>query len=157
MDFLAEEDFGEKVIRPDTKWKIVDITNITFYISKLKVMPLGSPIKLPDFIKFNHGPENFSIEDHSCFLRCLAVFQGADSKRCKKAAKKLFLENSNHLYIFEFARVQLFDLPELKDFYKIDFVVNELNNAVAKLVQRSGEIVCTNNEVEFVSKPSKSG
>ena len=140
LDSLEEEDFREKLTRPDTKWKIVDITNITFYISKLKDMPLGLPIELPHFIKLYRGLVNFTADDHLCFFRCLAVFQGADSKRCEKAAKKLFLEYSNRFYVSEFAGVQLFDLPKLEDFYKINFVVYELDNAVAKLVQRSREL-----------------
>ena len=35
---------------------------------------------------------------------------------------------------------QLFHLSELEDFYKTNFVVYELDNAVAKLVQRSREL-----------------
>ena len=62
-------------------------------------MPLGSLIELPDFIKFNCGLVNFSADDHLRFFRCLAVFQGADSKRCEKAAKKLFLNYCNHIHV----------------------------------------------------------
>ena len=63
----------ETLTRPDTKWQIVDITNVTFYVTKLKDMALGAPIDLPDNVKFNSGLVNFSTEDHLCFFRCLAV------------------------------------------------------------------------------------
>ena len=41
----------------------------------------------------------------------------------------------DHLCFFS-----LFDLPELEDFYQINFVIYELDNAVAKLVQTSQEL-----------------
>ena len=140
LDSLAEEDLGEKLTRPDIKWKIAVITNSTFYISKLRDMPLGSPIELPDFIKFNRGLVNFSADDHLCFFCCLAEFRGADSKRCEKAAKKIFVVHNNHFHVSQFAGVQLLNLTELEDFYKINFAVYELDNAVAKLVQRSRKL-----------------
>ena len=66
LNALSEEDFLETLTRPDTKWQIVDITNITFYVTKLKDMALGAPIDLPDNVKFNSGLVNFSAEDHLC-------------------------------------------------------------------------------------------
>ena len=44
LDFLnsiAEENFIESITRPDTKWKIVQISNITFYVNHLQDAPLG--------------------------------------------------------------------------------------------------------------------
>ena len=48
LNTLSEESFFEKINRPDSKWKVVDIPNITFYINHLKDAPLGVPISLPD-------------------------------------------------------------------------------------------------------------
>ena len=80
----------ETLTRPDTKWQIVDITNIfTFYVTKLKDVALGAPIDLPDNVKFNSGLINFSAEDHLCFFRCLAVFKGVVSDG-GNTAKRLF-------------------------------------------------------------------
>ena len=59
LNVLSEEDFMETLTRPNTKWQIVDITNITFYVTKLKDMALGAPIDLPDNVKFNSGLVNF--------------------------------------------------------------------------------------------------
>ena len=90
LNALSKEDFLETLTRPDTKWQIVDITNVTFYVTKLKDVALGAPIDLPDNVKFNSGLVNFSAEDHLCFFRCLAVFKG-DGTRCyEMAAKRLF-------------------------------------------------------------------
>ena len=56
------EDFMETLTRPDTTWQIVDITNITFYVTKLQDVALGAPIDLPDNVKFNSGLINFSLK-----------------------------------------------------------------------------------------------
>ena len=69
--------------RPDSKWKVVDIPNITFYINHLKDAPLGAPIFLPDYIMNNHGLRNVNAGDHLCFFRCLAVHRGADPRWCE--------------------------------------------------------------------------
>ena len=71
LDFLnsiAEESFMENITRPDTKWKVIQISNLTFYINHLQDAPLGAPIDLPDFIMNNHGLANVSAEDNLCFF-----------------------------------------------------------------------------------------
>ena len=68
LNTLSEESFFEKINRPDSKWKVVDIPNITFYVNHLKDAPLGAPISLPDYIKNNHGLRNVSSSDNLCFF-----------------------------------------------------------------------------------------
>ena len=141
LDFfnsIAEESFIENITRPDTKWKIIQISNITFYINQDS--PLGAPIPLPEFIMNNHGLENVSAEDNFCFFRCLAVFRGADRHRCNRAAKQLFYEYCTHFDVSEFSGVSLFDFVDLKNFYKINIVAYELENNKAKVIQRSREL-----------------
>ena len=147
LNALSEEDFLETLTRPDTKWQIVDITNITFYVTKLKDVALGAPIDLPDNVKFNSGLVNFSAEDHLCFFRCLVVFKGAvseggDIRRCEMAAKRLFYNFCHHFQISfqDFKGINLFDFPELEDYFQINFTVYELDGTTAKLVQRSREL-----------------
>ena len=45
---MAEESFYNGLTRPDTKWKVVQISNITFYANSLKDAPLGAGASLPD-------------------------------------------------------------------------------------------------------------
>ena len=74
LNSIVEESLIENITRPDTKWKIIQISNITFYINHLQDAPLRAPISLPDFITNNYGLVNVSAEDNLCFFRCLAVF-----------------------------------------------------------------------------------
>ena len=128
LDFLnsiAEESFMENITRPDTKWKVIQISNLTFYINHLQDAPLGAPIDLPDFIINNHGLANVSAEDNLCFFRCLAVFRGADRRGCNRAAKQLFYEYCTNFDVSEFSGVSLFDFVELENFYKLNIVAYE--------------------------------
>jgi hypothetical protein len=68
--------------RPDTKWVVHLLINVTFYVNKLFDLPIGARVVLPDHILKNkavvalvtgaHGP----YTDNLCFFRCLAVHRG---------------------------------------------------------------------------------
>ena len=60
--------FFDKINCPNTKWKIVDSINITFYVNKLKDAPLGAPVSPPDYIKNNHGLRNVSADGNLYFF-----------------------------------------------------------------------------------------
>ena len=110
-------------------------------------MALGAPIDLPDNVKFNSGLINFSAEDHLCLFRCLAVFKnavfdGGNTRRCEMAAKRLF---NDFCFQFQtsfpdFKGINLFDFPELEDYFQINIIVYELDETTAKLVQESREL-----------------
>ena len=108
---LTEDSFFDKINRPDTKWKVVDSSNITFYVNHVKNAPLGATIFLPDYIKNNHGLRNVSASGNLCFFRCLAVHQGANPHRCEKAATSLFRKYCTHFGVVHahFSGVPLFD------------------------------------------------
>ena len=136
LNSIAEKNFIGNITPPDTKWKIVHISNITFYFNHL----LGGAIGLPAFITNNRGLANVSAENNFCFLRCLAVFRGSDRRFFNRAAKQLFYEYCTHFEIKEFSGLSLFDFVELENFYKINIVAYELENNKAKLIQRSREL-----------------
>ena len=56
MNALAEESFYDELSRPDTKWKIVRISNTTIYVNN----SLGARVTFSEHIKNNHGPVNVS-------------------------------------------------------------------------------------------------
>ena len=78
MDFLnafAEEFIDDGLRRPDTKWKIVQIPNIIFYVNNLKDAPFGARVTFPDHIKNNHGLLNVS-GDNNVWLSIETVTDG---------------------------------------------------------------------------------
>ena len=85
-----EESFYDGLTRSGIKWKVVQISNIIFYVNSVKDAPLGAGASLPGYMTSNHGLANLSRDDNLCFFRCLAVYQGAGRHRCEREAKKLF-------------------------------------------------------------------
>ena len=134
---LSEEEFQEKFTRPDTKWKISSVTNITFYINKLKATPLGAPTFLPNYIRQNRGLQNVSGDGNFCFFRCLAVFEGANNRFCETHAKKLYEQFCSRFGYTESPGIKLSDLVDLEDLYQINIIVYDLDKKVARLVQQS--------------------
>ena len=145
MDFLnalAKESFYNGLSRPNTKWKMVQISSITFSANNLKNALLGARVTFPDNIKNNHGLVNVSGDNDLCFFRCLAVHRGSCRWWYECDAQKLF---NNYCMHFEntygaFTGVNLSNFVDLEDFFKINLVAYKLEERVAKLVQRSREL-----------------
>ena len=62
-----------------------------------------------------------------------------NTRRCETAAKQLFNDFCLHFLISfqDFKGINLFDYPELVDYFQLNFTVYELDETTAKLVQRS--------------------
>ena len=139
MDFLnalAKESFYDELSRPDTKWKVVQISSITFYANSLKDAPLGSRVTFLDHIKDNRELVNVSEDNNLWIFRYLAVHRGGDGRWYERNVQKLFNNFWMHFEITynAFAGVNLFDFVDLEDFFKINLVAYELEEGVAKLV-----------------------
>ena len=137
---ISEENFRHTLSQPDTRWEFVQLTNITFYVYKLKDAPLGAPMSLPDFLRFNRGLANVSGNDNLCFFCCLAVHKGVDRRWCEREAKQFFTAYCKCFDTCDLTGVEVFDLPNLEGFFKLNIVVYELEDAVAALVQQSREL-----------------
>ena len=142
MDFLntiSKEYFFDNVSRPDTKWKIYQATNILFFVHNLKNAPLGGDLQLPNYIKFTRGLAHVSGENDLCFFRCLAVFKGADLRRCETVCRELFSHFWSKYPVDVFPGIDFNDLPQIEDLFKINIVIWQHLN-VAKLVQKRREL-----------------
>ena len=142
MEFLnsISEDFLDTVFRPDTRWKIYRATNILIFVHGLKNAPLGGDVQLPDYIKFNRGLAHVSGPFNLCFFRCLAVFKAADPRKCETVCKELFLHFRSQCSVDVFNGINFSDLPQIEDSFKINIVVYQLEENVAKLIQKSREL-----------------
>ena len=85
LDDLSRHDTLEYIRqqRPDTKWVVHLLTNVTFYVNKLFDHPIGARVVLSDHILKSKavvalvGRSNGPYADNLCFFRCLAVHRGA--------------------------------------------------------------------------------
>ena len=148
LDTIAHEDILEwaRQQRPNTKWVVVMVTNMTVFINKLPDHPIGCPnLNLPEYIKNNkfilgmdkHMKRHIPYNDQLCFFRCVAVQQGVSYKESQKhledAVRHLFdqLIGGNPA---QFDGVNLKDIPELEK--KLEMCIN-----VYQLVERDGIVV----------------
>ena len=134
---IADEDFFDSVSRPDTKWRLYQITNLLFFVNHLKQALLGAPLPLPNFVKYNRGLITVSGDENLCFFRCLAVFKGADRLDCKTKTRELFAQYAMNFDVHNFNGIAIEDLIPIEDLFKVNVSIYQLNEESARLVYRS--------------------
>jgi hypothetical protein len=88
--------------RPNSKWIVMDFTNATFYVTKLRDHPIGRSVRLPKYVL--ESPAIMSLdsskktglpyEDKLCFFHCLALVTSSVAR--KKLLVMLFAEYQAH-------------------------------------------------------------
>ena len=104
-----------QINRPDTKWFVLVVCQVSLYINRLKDHPIGRQRcghSTPRFIAKNKGLDNLTTnlrgDDNLCLFRCLAKHMGKDDDKaaylCRKAGFNPFLFKGlglDELYIVE--------------------------------------------------------
>ena len=155
LDSILVEDVLEwaRQQRPDSKWIVLSVTNLTVFVNKLPNHLIGNPsVVLPDYLKNRKGlialdkdiKGNSSYNDNLCFFRALVVHRGVDrnpTTTFEAAVKKTFKDiiGGNPL---SFKGVMLEDLPTLENKLQMNVNVFELKRQegepiVGRVVQRS--------------------
>ena len=91
---IAEIDFLEWVRqqRPNSKWVVDLVTNVTWFVSKIRDHPIGRGKHLPGYVVDNRGIEPLEnnvktgkpYEDNLCFFRCLVLRNGCHTKNLER-------------------------------------------------------------------------
>ena len=84
--------------RPNSKWVLEQVTNVTFFITKLRGHPIGRGTDLPDYLSKNNGllplDRNHNTgkpyNDNLCFFRALALHNGCHPKNLERDAKHYY-------------------------------------------------------------------
>ena len=101
LNKVFEQDMLEKtrLSRPNSLFVVEVVSNITFFINKLKEHPIGCGINLPDFILNNPGlnalQKNYKngklYSDNLRLFRCLAPHTDCTLQNLESTTKELFL------------------------------------------------------------------
>ena len=139
-----------RLSRPNSSWVVEVVSNITFFINKLKEHPIGCGINLPDFIVNNTGLHAFQknkktgklYSDNLCLFRCLALHTGCTLQNLKSKTKELFLCYCKFAVVdpSKFRGVTMHDLVQIENCFSLNVNVYALEwkeQAVAKILQRS--------------------
>ena len=152
LEELSRHDMLEYIRqqRPDTKWVVHLLTNVTFYVNKLFDHPIGARVVLPDHILKNKavvdlvGGSNGAYTDSLCFFRCLAVHRGAPLTNVETPVKtfyRLYLQQQD-MTLANFKGVTSDDLVVLEQVFSLNVYVYDLQETeagdiAARLVRRS--------------------
>ena len=126
--------------RPDSSWTVIQITNLTFSLSKLQFPKFGAPTHLPKHISNNRSIMGLLSDGHKkfqdslCFFRALALAISCECKhRCVCISKiepttqhlfKQFLLTTKQMHLSNsFKGVTMQDLPFLESLFKVKITV----------------------------------
>ncbi|CAB4040471.1 Zinc finger and SCAN domain-containing 22 [Paramuricea clavata] len=138
--------------RPNSKWIVMDVTNVTFYVTKLRDYPIGCSVRLPKYILESRAIVSLDCNEHTglpyedklCFFRCLALHRGCHPHNLERDTHYFYEQYSQD---DDFDGVTLEELQELERLFKLNIFVYRLTelhdedddttSIVAQLIQRS--------------------
>ena len=121
--------------RPNTKWTVVGVTNVTFYVYKLSFNIGAGNQELPAYVMNNRAVHALiknrktgrPYKDNLCFFRCLAMHRGCTPANLERDAKYYF---EKYLEIRPqqgaFQGVTLEDIPVLEKLFETNVQVFSL-------------------------------
>ncbi|XP_066278985.1 uncharacterized protein [Branchiostoma lanceolatum] len=140
--------------RPDSKWTVEAVPNVTFFVAKLNGHPIGTATNLPAYLVNSkavdslHRGSHGQYQDNLCFFRCLTTHIGGSSKDLEAATKihyQKFLTETGKTKD-KFQGVTLGMLDELERLFQLNIYVYSLqpndeetdkeNDYFAELVRR---------------------
>ena len=159
--------------RANTKWKFYKLTNLTFFASLLKDIPMGcKDTVLPEPLLKNHNVNCLFFErnrsqpykENQCLFRALALHLHGNEKLEDEASKiyNLFLNNSEEGDPSKFQGVHMTDISKVEEMlhlniflYDIDFVdgelIGELCRRSIQKYEKSVKLLRYNNHICYVN------
>ena len=118
--------------RPNSKWIVMDITNATFYVTKLRDHPIGHSTRLPKYVLENpavvsldcNEQTGLPYEDKLCFFRCLALHRGCHAHNLERDTQHYFERYAEDIENFD--GVTLEELPDLEKLFELNIYVYRL-------------------------------
>ena len=137
IDEINNIDFLEWIRqqRPNSKWVVDLVTNVTWFLWKIRDHPIGRGKYLPGYIVDNMGITPLDCnrqtwkpyEDNLCFFRCLAVHNGCHTKNLERDTKYYYqIYREAEICGKKFHGVKLSELDELEKLYEINIQVYSL-------------------------------
>ena len=125
----------ERQQRPNSKWVVEKVTNITFFITKVRGHPIGRGKNLPHYIVENRGIEALKCNknngklynDNMCFFRALALHNGCHLKNVERDTQHYYEQfRQTRPEGKKFCGVKLKELPELEQLFEVNIFVYSL-------------------------------
>ena len=151
--------------RPNSKWMVDQVTNITFFITKIRGHPIGRGTDLPEYLTNNRSilPLDCNAQigqiynNNLCFFRVLALHNGCYPKNLERDTQHYYQRYRKTLPVKnrKFTGVTLNELPDLEHLFEVNIFVYSL-----ELTKHDGEDdgdeqkeeVQENNKTEIVAQ-----
>ena len=147
---LEESDDFTNLQRPNTKTRIVLVTNLTFFIYKLDFVLIGCPGELPPFlttsrqiIAMNKDRNGKLFRDNFCAFRCAALALDCPRSELKKKGEEMASLFSKKYRIDVSEGVKLKDLKKVEECFQVSFIVYEKEECGTVTLLRHGASVGT--------------
>ena len=121
--------------RPNSKWVVDTVTNVTFFITKIRGHPIGRGTDLPKYLSNNNGllpldrdhKTGKVYSDNLCFFRALALHNGCHPKNLERDAKHYYERYREALFDKKkFSGVKLKELPDIEHLFDVNIFVYAL-------------------------------
>ncbi|KAL9961202.1 hypothetical protein ACROYT_G030103 [Oculina patagonica] len=121
--------------RPSSKWVVDTVTNITFYITKIRGHPIGCGCDLPGYLRNNpglialdrHRRTGRPFNDNLCFFRALALHNGCHTKNLERDAHHYYqVYRQAKPDIKKFCGVTFKELSDLEQLFEVNIFVYSL-------------------------------
>ena len=115
-----------KVLRPNSEWIFVKVTNIEFFIYKMPGIAIGSSVDLPAHLIRNKGllsltkdKRGKTFTDKKCFFRCLALYFETPLNGLERKTNKLLKTYCEKASITHFDGIYLEQLEEISRIFGV--------------------------------------
>ena len=121
--------------RPNSKWVIEKVTNVTFFVTKLRDHPIGRGGNLPSYLGKNNGliPLDSNAQtgkiynDNLCFFRALALHNGCHLKNLERDAHHYYERyRQTRPEKKRFSGIKLEELADLEHLFEVNIFVYSL-------------------------------
>ena len=123
--------------RPNSKWVVDQVTNITLFITKIRGHPIGRGADLPAYLAKKHGLVALDHDrnsgkiysDNLCFSRALALHNGCQTKNLERDTQhyyQRYRETLSEKKKKKFSGVTLNELPDLEHLFEVNISVYAL-------------------------------
>ncbi|CAH3180046.1 unnamed protein product, partial [Porites lobata] len=147
---IAEIDFLEWVRqqRPNSKWVVDLITNVTWFVWKIRDHPIGRGKYLPGYIADNYGLDALEnnvktgkpYEDNLCFFRCLALHNGCHTRNLERDTKYYYQQYRDAgLGKKKFHGIKISELDDLEKLYGVNIQVYSLAPNQSQNIQEGSQ------------------
>ena len=121
--------------RPNSKWVVEQVTNVTFFVTKLRDHPIGRGKILPHYIVENRGivpldrdkNSKKPYKDNLCFFRALALHNGCHAKKLERDTQHYYERYRETMKEKKkFRGVKIEDLSDLERLFEVNIFVYSL-------------------------------